>query len=127
MVIARFWAATGITSAASKLGTSTPAIRFMNGCLVVRMRENCLHEIVEHLGIGRHRPARVGVHVPGAQLVQRRGLLVGEVQDVAPCGPAPPPPPPRTPPPAPDPLVHLPPPAGPRAARACLPVGARFP
>src|SRR2546428_13764752 len=84
MVIARFWAATDITSVTSKLGTSTPPIRFMNGCLVVGMRENCLHEIVEHLGIGRHRPARVGVHVPGAQLVQRRLLLVGEVQDVAP-------------------------------------------
>src|SRR3989475_8958141 len=71
MVIARFWAATDITSVTSKLGTSTPPIRFMNGCLVVGMRENCVHEIVEHLGIGRHRPARVGVHVPGAQLVQR--------------------------------------------------------
>src|SRR5438876_9677796 len=96
MVIARFWAATGITSVTSKLGTSTPPIRFMNGCLVVGMRENCFHEIVEHLGIGRHRPARVGVHVPGGPLVQRRGLLVGEVQDVAPCGAAPRPAPARS-------------------------------
>src|SRR6266446_7416257 len=123
MVIARFWAATGITSAASKLGTSTPAIRFMNGCLVVRMRENCLHEIVEHLGIGRHRPARVGVHVPGAQLVQRRGLLVGEVQDVAPCGAAPPPPPPPPPTAPPAPPDTPPPGAPPPAAAPFVPAG----
>src|SRR6266498_4145756 len=46
------------------------------------MRENGLHEVVERLGFRSHRSARVAMHVPGAQLVQRGRLLVGEVQDV---------------------------------------------
>src|SRR5436309_2764087 len=47
------------------------------------MGENCLDEVIEHLGFRRHSPARIGMHVPGAQLVQCRGFLVREVQDVA--------------------------------------------
>src|SRR6184192_2203668 len=46
------------------------------------MGENCLDEIIEHLGFRRHPPARIGMHVPGAQLVQCRGFFVREVQDV---------------------------------------------
>src|SRR5256714_2949021 len=48
------------------------------------MRQDGLHEIVEYPRFGRHGAAGIGVHVPGAQLVERRGLLVREVQQVAP-------------------------------------------
>src|SRR5690349_19288219 len=51
--------------------------------LVVRVGKNRLYQIIEQLRLRRHRPARIGMHVPGAQLVQRRGLLVGEVQNIA--------------------------------------------
>jgi len=49
----------------------------------IRMRENRFYEIVEHFGFGLHPAARVGVHVPAPQLVQRRGFLIREVQDIA--------------------------------------------
>src|SRR6267143_1671287 len=51
--------------------------------LVVRVRQDRLHQIIEYLGFRPHATGGVGVHVPGAQFVQRRGFLVGEVQDVA--------------------------------------------
>src|SRR5207248_9603095 len=48
------------------------------------MCQDRLHQVVEHLGVRGHGPARVRVDVPGAQLVQGRGLLVREVEPVAP-------------------------------------------
>src|SRR5207237_8565017 len=52
------------------------------------MGENRLHQVVEHLGVWRNGAAGIGVHVPGAQLVECRGLLVREVQPVAIARPA---------------------------------------
>src|SRR5438445_522354 len=52
------------------------------------MREDRLHQVVEHVGLRGHGPIRVRVDVPGAQLVQSRGLLIGEVQPVAVARPA---------------------------------------
>src|SRR6267378_4126074 len=98
MVIARVWAdrtgngkgETGSVRHPSKTSSGfvispfRPTVRLSDSpSSIVRMRENGLYEIVEHPGFSRHRPARVGVHVPGAQLVQRRGFLVREVQDIA--------------------------------------------
>src|SRR5260370_11112604 len=53
---------------------------------VVGGGQDRLHEFVVHARCRAHRPARIGVHVPGAQLVQGRGLLVGQVQHVAAIG-----------------------------------------
>src|SRR5437899_140628 len=52
---------------------------------VVGMCEDRLDEVVEHARLRADEAARVGVDVPGAQLVQRRRFLVGEVQHVAPA------------------------------------------
>src|SRR3989449_363189 len=49
---------------------------------IVRMRQDRPHQLVEHLRFRLDRTARVGVYVPGAQLVQRRRLLVREPEQV---------------------------------------------
>src|SRR2546426_1365592 len=46
------------------------------------MRQDRPHQLVEHLRFRLDRTARVGVYVPGAQLVQRRRLLVREPEQV---------------------------------------------
>src|SRR5436853_105939 len=62
-------------------GSGTPTARDV-GSSELRMSHDGAHELVVDLGVWRDVALRVGVDVPGAQLVQRRGLFVREVQRV---------------------------------------------
>src|SRR6266511_719897 len=75
----RFWANTGN----GKRETGNVSARRSRSLIsILGMCEDGADQVVEQLRLRGHVAVRVGVDVPGSQLVQRSRFLVGEVQHV---------------------------------------------